>query len=72
MLHWMGFAESDIAAHYSETLYTGTKLDPAYTLGDIFGLFSSDVEWAKLDLEKNYLEPETIKATESLTAVVKP
>lgn len=71
ILHWMGFDQSDIAAHYSETLHTGTKLDPAYTLGDIFGLFSSDVEWVKLDLDENYLEPETAKAVESLTAVVK-
>jgi glucan phosphoethanolaminetransferase (alkaline phosphatase superfamily) len=71
MLHWMGFAEADIAAHYPESLHTGTKLEPAYTLGDIFGLFSSDVEWVKIDLEKNYLEPETAKAVESLTAVVK-
>ncbi len=72
MLHWMGFAEHDIAAHYPETLYTGTKLDPAYTLGDIFGLFSSNVEWVTIDLKQDYLEPETVKATESLTAQVKP
>lgn len=61
MLHWMGFDESAIAAHYPESLHKGTTLEPAYTLGDIFGLFSSDVEWVTLDLGKDYRELKTDK-----------
>jgi glucan phosphoethanolaminetransferase (alkaline phosphatase superfamily) len=71
MLHWMGFADPDIAAHYPEALHTGTQLEPAYTIGDIFGLFSSNVEWVKLDLKKNYLEAETRRVSDNLAAVVK-
>jgi Sulfatase len=56
LLNWMGYSKSDLALHYKESLTEGTYFDPAYTLGDIFGLFSSDVEWVKPDLSKDYRE----------------
>ena len=54
VLSWMGYAEKDVGLHYKESLTAGTVFDPAYTLGDIFGLFSSDVEWVKLDVNADY------------------
>ncbi len=56
VLSWMGYAEKDVGLHYKESLTAGTVFDPAYTLGDIFGLFSSDVEWVKLDVNADYRE----------------
>jgi hypothetical protein len=61
LLNWMGYAEKDVGLHYKESLTAGTVFDPAYTLGDIFGLFSSDVEWVKLDLNKDYREVQSDK-----------
>ncbi len=71
MMHWMGFAEADIAAHYPESLHTGTRFEPAYTLADIFGLFSSNVEWVKLDLEKDYLETDVARIAGNQTVLIK-
>ena len=71
MMHWMGFAEADIAAHYPESLHTGTRFEPAYALADIFGLFSSNVEWVKLDLEKDYLETDVARIAGNQTVLIK-
>jgi glucan phosphoethanolaminetransferase (alkaline phosphatase superfamily) len=56
VLNWMGYAAADIAKLHSESLTTGTTQEPAFTLGDIFGLFSSDVTWSPIDLQKDYAE----------------
>jgi glucan phosphoethanolaminetransferase (alkaline phosphatase superfamily) len=58
LLRWMGYRDQDITTRYHESLTSGTTQEPAYTVGDIFGLFSSSVEWVAIDLSKNYLEPE--------------
>lgn len=72
MLNWMGYSEKDVSSHYGESLADGTKFDPAYTLGDIFGLFSSDVEWVKLDLTQDYLEHDNAnKVAGKQTALIK-
>jgi hypothetical protein len=61
VLSWMGYSEKDLGLHYKESLTAGTVFDPAFTLGDIFGLFSSDVEWVKLDVNGNYHETKNDK-----------
>jgi hypothetical protein len=58
LLEWMGFDRKAVLEHHKESLTAGSELKPAYTVGDIFGLFSSQVEWVDIDLQKDYLEPQ--------------
>ncbi|HSI39987.1 MAG TPA: sulfatase-like hydrolase/transferase [Xanthobacteraceae bacterium] len=53
----MGYRPDDIATLYPETLFAADRQEPAFTTGDIFGLFSPKVRWHPLDLGKSYLEP---------------
>jgi glucan phosphoethanolaminetransferase (alkaline phosphatase superfamily) len=61
ILEMMGYAASDIASYYKESLFTRPASAPAFTSGDIFGLFSREVRWHPLDLRRDYLEPEALK-----------
>ena len=70
LLSWMGYAEQDIGLHYKESLTAGTVFDPAYTLGDIFGLFSADVEWVNLNLRWDYREVQSDKVAGAPPATV--
>ena len=56
VLGWMGYKPADIAQVYDETLTSGIARQPAFTSGDIFGLFSSDVHWTPVDTSTDYLE----------------
>ncbi|MDB5599724.1 MAG: hypothetical protein JWN71_1768 [Xanthobacteraceae bacterium] len=59
MLELFGYAADDIQRRYGATLLEpNPKQAPAFTTGDIFGLFSSKVRWHPVDLNKSYLEPE--------------
>jgi glucan phosphoethanolaminetransferase (alkaline phosphatase superfamily) len=58
LLEWMGFDHKAVLEHHKESLTSGSDLEPSYTVGDIFGLFSSQVEWVNIDLKKDYLEPQ--------------
>jgi glucan phosphoethanolaminetransferase (alkaline phosphatase superfamily) len=53
----MGYARSDIATLYDESLFEKTARAPAFTSGDVFGMFSSAVHWNPVDLSVQYLEP---------------
>ena len=57
VLNWMGYGAMDIATAYDESLTIGTRRAPAFTSGDIFGLFSSDLRWTPVDTGLDYLEP---------------
>ncbi len=57
VLSWMGYAQADIASRYDESLTTGTTRLPAFTSGDVFGLFSSEIFWWPADLSKDLRDP---------------
>ena len=56
VLNWMGYADSDLASRYNESLTLGTSHEPAFTTGDVFGLFSTQPKWNPIDLSANYRE----------------
>lgn len=58
VLSWMGYGEKDLSTVYDESLMHPGDREPAFTSGDIFGLFSQDLRWTSVDLNNNYLEPE--------------
>ncbi len=60
ILEMMGYRRNDIAQYYNESLFTAPKGDPAFSSGDIFGMFSKDVLWHPIDLTKDYREPEAM------------
>ena len=60
ILEMMGYRRSDIATYYNESLFTAPKGEPAFSSGDIFGMFSKDVLWHPIDLSKDYREPEAM------------
>jgi glucan phosphoethanolaminetransferase (alkaline phosphatase superfamily) len=60
LLEWMGFRDLDSKWARSESLTRGSSTPPMFSVGDIFGLFSSDIEWAPIDLKRTYaVEPAT-------------
>ncbi len=59
ILKWMGYAPKDIATRFDENLMTRTTRDPAFTSGDVFGLFSKQVFWWPVDLKKPVIYPTT-------------
>ena len=61
LLELMGFAKSDLATLYDESLFEKTQHPAAFTSGDVFGMFSSEVHWNPIDLTVPYLEPATDK-----------
>ncbi len=58
LLQLMGYRPEDIATSYDESLLMGSMREPAFTSGDVFGLFSSTVRSTPIDLSADYLEPE--------------
>lgn len=60
VLEMMGYKASDIASYYGESLFTAPMGPPAFTSGDIFGLFSKEILWHPIDLAKDYREPESL------------
>jgi lipid A ethanolaminephosphotransferase len=52
----MGYNPADLATRYKESLFAPDHEQPAFTSGDIFGLFGNDTRWHPLDLTKDYLE----------------
>jgi lipid A ethanolaminephosphotransferase len=61
LIEMMGYAASDVASYYKESLLTRPAMAPAFTSGDIFGLFSKEVHWHPLDLGRDYLEPGALQ-----------
>lgn len=57
VLELLGYGHSDVESLYGESLLKTNVRAPAFTSGDIFGLFSSTPRWHALDLQHNYLEP---------------
>jgi glucan phosphoethanolaminetransferase (alkaline phosphatase superfamily) len=60
VLELLGYGHEDIEKIYGESLLEKHARPPAFTTGDIFGLFSSKVRWHPLDLTKSYLEPAAV------------
>lgn len=60
ILEMMGYRGSDLAQYYGESMLTAPKGDPAFTSGDIFGMFSKEVLWHPIDLGRDYREPESL------------
>jgi lipid A ethanolaminephosphotransferase len=58
VLSWLGYSRQDIATVYAESLAAGPAAAPAFTTGDVFGMFSNSINWTPADLGKDYLEPE--------------
>ncbi|HUQ36084.1 MAG TPA: sulfatase-like hydrolase/transferase [Aestuariivirga sp.] len=71
LLQLMGYRPDDIATAYDESLLTGSKRAPAFTSGDVFGLFSSGVRATPIDLSIDYLEPEAREANPAVVAAKK-
>jgi lipid A ethanolaminephosphotransferase len=67
----MGYAASDIAKSYDENLFDGTAREPAFTSGDIFGMFDNSVNIHQIDLTKSYLEPEASTMNSAVVAAPK-
>jgi lipid A ethanolaminephosphotransferase len=57
ILELFGYKSRDLASVYGESLLRETAGTPAFTTGDIFGLFSSRVRWHPIDLFRSYREP---------------
>lgn len=57
VLAWMGYDEADIATVYPASLSGGSPGQPAFTTGDVFGLFTSEVHWTPVDTSIDYREP---------------
>lgn len=71
VLGWMGYPEDALLQHYGESLTAGTAFEPAFTIGDIFGLFSSDARWLVTDLARNYREADGDEAEMQAVAALK-
>ncbi len=71
LLQLMGYRPEDIATAYDESLLTGSERIPAFTSGDVFGLFSSGVRSTPIDLSVDYLEPEAREANPAVVAAKK-
>ncbi len=56
LLELMGYREQDVQAFYGESLFTVPVASPAFTSGDVFGLFSDQVNLTPVDLHKSYLD----------------
>lgn len=50
LLSWMGYGKADVFGRYQESLTTGTPYAPAFTAGDIFGLFGNAPLWSSINL----------------------
>ena len=59
LLELMGYREQDVQAFYGELLFTLPVAAPAFTSGDVFGLFSDQVNTTPIDLQKSYLDSVT-------------
>ena len=57
LLNLLGYDPKDIATTYDESLFTGTSREPAFSSGDIFGLFSTNIHWNPVDPTLDYREP---------------
>ena len=57
VLELLGYRRRDIAGVYQDSLLEPPVASPAFTTGDIFGLFSSRVRWHPIDLTRFYREP---------------
>lgn len=57
LLDMMGYPVEEVKAAYQESMFTAPAGEPAFTSGDILGLFSDAVTWNPVDLRKGYLEP---------------
>ena len=53
----MGYAATDVATAYDESLFIGTQRPTEFTSGDIFGLFGNPVSFSPLDLSKPFPLP---------------
>jgi glucan phosphoethanolaminetransferase (alkaline phosphatase superfamily) len=56
LMEWMGFDRQDIEKLHSESLTRGSSVQPAFSHGDVFGIFLKTVEMQQIDLGKDYLE----------------
>lgn len=57
VFQWMGYKHDDIATAYDESLSTGTPHESAFTSGDVFGMFSNELNWNSVDTSADYMEP---------------
>ena len=57
ILELLGYRRRDVASIYQESLLGPALAKPAFTTGDIFGLFSSHVRWHPIDLSEAYRDP---------------
>ena len=57
LLELFGYQRRDLAGTYRETMLEGNADRPAFTTGDVFGLFASKVRWHMIDLLQSFREP---------------
>ena len=70
ILELMGYGEKEVMANYDESLLRGSQRPPAFTSGDIFGLFGAEPHWTAIDLRRDYMEPAGARLRPSAPAIV--
>ena len=55
----LGYSEADVHRVYGASLFERNDEQPAFTSGDVLGLFSEKVRWHRLDLARSYMESGT-------------
>lgn len=61
MIELMGYRPQDVARHHDPSLFAAQGgQNPAFTSGDIFGIFSNQVTWNRIDPNEVLLEPEAV------------
>jgi glucan phosphoethanolaminetransferase (alkaline phosphatase superfamily) len=59
LLDMFGYQHSILSKDYGSNLFAKIKAKPAFTAGDIFGLFSNKIQWQPLNVNDNHLESAT-------------
>ena len=59
LLELMGYSEADVHRVYGASLFERNDQQPAFTSGDVLGLFSEKVRWHQIDLARSYMESGT-------------
>ncbi|NNE23100.1 MAG: sulfatase-like hydrolase/transferase [Rhizobiales bacterium] len=70
LLEVMGYNKTMINRRYGASLFEASSKPARFSSGDIFGLFSSSVNWNDIDLKRSYLEPEATALSATIKVAV--
>jgi glucan phosphoethanolaminetransferase (alkaline phosphatase superfamily) len=63
ILQIMGYDAEKVTVKFGASLFEKSDEKPAFTSGDIFGLFATEVNWTPIDLSADYLEARKVRQT---------